>query len=847
MPKINCIETAKKAYGEALDNQDIESTYKALVRHQKMLEDGGTNILEGMNDYAKELSEQNEHANKEQLLQQLIATQSIIDNLQREQLFRDAGHTPQNSVIRSMMSKMTGSSWKVARSHDNTYSRKMQAADGFYREFAKDIQGELTPLFTSKAGQAELADAMYAHRSGNPVDSQYGKLASIIIKFQDRFYTKLRAVGVDITELEDRIAPNVHDATRMLALTADEKKVAAETYPKSASPYYEFAFQRWNKTILPLIDHDKVFRARNVDPENGTQVEEFQREAFDNLVNRGKVSQQNVNFANKFTKSRVYHWKNGESLTEYNNTFGNDAIQDAIMRELSHGFSMVEVIKDWGVNPDATIDRTLEVMDENPVVNQRTGKELESKKLKNIMRAMVSNESDYPGTVATVTNSMLAAEVVTKMGSVVPASISDLYNVASVARQAGKSRFESIPKAIGNFIFGMNKEDAKVLYRFVNTGISNKIGQVSRYYINPYSPSSIKGQFVHWMYKLNLLERWDNGNRGYTASVISQHIAENRGMAWEKLPDSDKEIMTSYGIEPTDWDLIRRSQVKIGKGTKEFITPDSIQDMSSDDVKAVLREHGVENPSETKVQSYKDAIERKLSTYFRDRLDHAVVNPDAYDHNLFTFGVPPERQIARAAIRVMTQFKKFGVSQFRKTVLPILREKGATTTAEMLYGGKSNWTGIGKMAVEMMALSYVVATVKNLSQGLSPPGLDKRSTWVKMLKNAAGVLELAVQIDPKDVVGSVAKTVAGPASGDVAKLSKMAYYFTTEASKGRGYKNTKKASYQFMRSNIPFNTFMTKWLWNHIFLNAMEDSAYPGKRQKDLRQVKKDTGARQLF
>src|SRR5687768_192664 len=147
--KINCLETAKKTYQGKLDDADIENAYAQLKRKAAMLEDENANIQQELNTFSKTLADANERENKAKLLQQLIQAQSIVDSLQREQLFREAGHKPKNSVFRSMQSKLAGTSWKVARSKDNTYDRQGQAIDGFCREFATDIQGPLTPLFTS--------------------------------------------------------------------------------------------------------------------------------------------------------------------------------------------------------------------------------------------------------------------------------------------------------------------------------------------------------------------------------------------------------------------------------------------------------------------------------------------------------------------------------------------------------------------------------------------------------------------------------------------------------------------------------------------------------------------------
>ena len=56
-----------------------------------------------------------------------------------------------------------------------------------------------------------------------------------------------------------------------------------------------------------------------------------------------------------------------------------------------------------------------------------------------------------------------------------------------------------------------------------------------------------------------------------------------------------------------------------------------------------------------------------------------------------------------------------------------------------------------------------------------------------------------------------------------------------------------QSTYQLVKNGIPFNAIMTKNLVNHLFLNEMEEWAYPGKRKNDLRQIKKDTGATPLW
>lgn len=842
---MNCLETALEAYKNNLDPEEITQVYKELTKRYNMLENKKANTVHELNKFAEELASDNEFDTKKSLLRQLNTMQSIVDSLQREQLFRQAGHKPKNSVARSMQSKMAGTSWKVERNKDNTYNRQGAATDAFYREFAKDIQGPLTPLFLSKTGQVELANALYEHRAGKPSDTPYGKLAEIITKYQDRFYEKLKPLGIYITERDDRIAPNVHNATRMTKLSLAEKKLAKKLYPEAGDPEYEYALQRWSDYILPRIDQEKVFVSRNVDPNNAAQVEEFQRKAFDNLVNQGKTSQKNVNYGLKFEQERVYHWKDGKSLIEYNDTFGNDSLQDSLTRELAHGFGMIEVMNDWGTRPDATIDRVLNAVDKNPLVVQRTGKAKEAKKLHDIMSSMTNREYGDQNALSSINTGLLTFESVTKLGLALASSIGDLRNTAYVVRKLGRNRFQAYGGVLKNMVAGMSKKDKENLYQFVNNGISNKLGQVNRFYVNPYSPTSWQGQAAHWAYKVNGLARWDNANKGYVASVVAQHLAEHRHIGWDALTDSDREIFGQYNITSEDWEMIRNSSTKISK-SGEFITPDTIQDLPDHILISSLKRQGVKNPSAVRVQLYKDSVERKMTTFFRDRQEHAITSPDVVDKNMLTFGVTPDRTVFYNAIRIALQFKHFGIALFRKSVLPVLRENGATNAAEMFFGGKSNWKGIGTMGVELMALGYVSLTLKNLALGLSPPDLTKTDTWGRMLQSTLGPLSLAFNINLRDLKGSLGSFVEGPVGSDIEKLARLWTSAYQEAGQSRMPK-TRKNAYQFVKNGIPFNAIMTKNLVNHFFLNEFEDWAYPGKREKDLRQIKKDTGATKLW
>lgn len=859
MPKINCVETANKAYGDKLSKDDIEEFFKKLNKRARVAQNAGENVANVIQQYSKDLMQQYEYNNKQTLLRGIKNSQNILDTLQVIKAFVDKGHKPEKAVVRAITARLAGSTWKAARNRDNTWTKRLGAESQFYRQLVKDL-GNLITLFNSKEGQAKLAQAMYDRKAGKAVDGDYGAMADVIIKHQENLYDGLEKQGVAIVKREDRIAPNIHDKARITELSKDERQEALNRHGSQVEgksnhwgdPFYEYAFQRWNEFILQKIDHDKVFTENGFDKNNPAEVEAFQRKAFDELVNRGKASQENVNFANKFQQGRIYSWLDGQSLVDYNDKFGNGSIQDAMLNELAGGFAKLEVIKDWGTTPEALIRDVLTEVDKDPVLNQRLNKDKEKAKLINLVRDVSQRPEDFTGGIADFTNAVLAWQTITKLGNVVFSSVPDLVQTAKIARQSGFGLISTVANVLKKSLAGISKEDAEILYQVIDSAESAKLGQMSRYFVNPYAPNTIKSNILHFAMKFNGLHFWDSANRAEAASMISQSLAYRRKLSWGELQADQQELLQSYNINESDWDVIRRSNVRIGSRGKEFITPDSVQKLPDDVIRATLDKLGVKDITKTKMQDFRDSIERKLLTYFRDTQDHVIIAPDVIEQRGLRLGVSPTALggVPFAVVRGMVQFKSFGVAQFRRQVLTTLREGGATSNLDMLnpLSGKHNWVGVAGMGAGLMIAEYVQMSLRNATQGLSPPDPRKLSTWGKMSNGALGILGRLLQIDYTHPYQSVAKQFEGAAFSDTEKLAQLGYNLYRDTKGGRDYKRTKKSAYDLVKSNIPaLNTFYTNWGFKHLFLNAWEDAAQPGKRHKDLQQVEKDTGAKQLF
>lgn len=848
MPVINCLETALKKYGDKLNHDDIKGMYESLIKESERLQKEGADVLAKLNQYAENQIKSVKRAMLARELQALRRMQAVTNTLQAVHEFNKEGYG-QNSVINGIQSRLVGTKYRVQGARDNSYSRSIQFRDDFEGDLDRFLtENNLHPIYLSKGNQVDLAEAMLAAINDKPFDTPIGKLAKFFVEQQRKQLNNFRAQGVDIHARDDRIAPNIHDAATILKLSLAEKREAKS----QGLSDYEFAFNRWNDFILDRINKDEVFAKRGIDVNDRDAIKEFQINAFDHLVNKGKSSTRGMNYANKLQAERIYHWKDAKSLVEYNEKYGSGTLQDSITRELSSGASKLAVIQDWGVEPFKTLDQTFDMLDKHPDYRMRANKDKERAKVRRWMESTLGLDGiDNNSTIANLETGLRTWEVITKLGNSMLRSTPDLRNTMKVAAEMGQNRFVTLGKVLKRFTVGLNKQEKVIFARYVHSAVKSKIGQITRYYVNPFQAKSIGARGLHYMYKLNLLGRWDNANRGTVVERAASMLAQGKNTPFEKVSKENREIFSLYNIGENEWDVMRQSAAKAGANGKLYITPELVQDVPNDVIEAALKKEGVKDINPLRIQAYKDTVERKFTTYFRDRQDFAINNPDAIDRDFLSFGIPKDRVLARSALRIATQFKSFGLAFWRRAVLTTLFDKGARNYTEALnmFSGRSNWLGITRMAIEIGVLTYIGDTLINLSLGLSPPSLKKPAEYERMLKNMLGVFDIALDINFKDPVRTLGQFVAGPGISDAFKVGQLGIYELQELKKHdpKTVKAINRLKYNIARSNIPFNTFATKWMWNHLFLDQWEDEVSPGKRRRDLNKIKENTGAQKLF
>lgn len=849
----NCLEQAKQAYKDVIENKDIEDVYAQLAKYKENGLREGANLAQELTRFAAQGVNNYERGLKALQLQQLKSMQATVDKVMRIKEWEGKGIS--NPIIRALKANIAGSVIRFQGARASTELKMNTARIKYMRDFHNDIHGELASLWNAKENELQIANALLKlYRGEEQPNTPFKRLAEIVKKYNDKLLSGMREEGIDIHELDDRIAPNIHDKHLITKLDRTEKEIAYNRYqdvPKERALYL-YAYNRWKNFTLSRLDVKRTFTDHGIDFKNKEQVDAFMEKAFDNIVNSDRAGNRGTNIGTRLTQSRVLHWNDAESLVSYNDRFGSGALQDSINREQGFGFGRLEHIKDWGVNAQTTLERTLQVIEEDPQLKQRLGKGPELTEIKNLLSALTQTTADYPGTAGQILRNIRAFQSMVKLGLVTIKSIPDLGLLAAEASRNGLRGYQAIGEAVKNIFTGLHPDELIAMKDLINTMHQHHLGSVAKYNIEGLAPSSLAAWGLRLTNKLNGLEYWDYTLRSTATAIVSRRFAQLRGLSWETLGEENQTNLRLYNIDKADWNAIRQSAVKPAGG-KLYITPDSIHSLSDDVIKESLREKGATGINETRIKQYRDSLEDKLYQYFQDRADHVILRPGVLDEQMLakiiTAGAAngvPTSDAGRQVLRLFGQFKLYAMAYARVPLGTVLYGKGAKDFREATVGGKGDYVGVAKLMGYMMGMKYASMTIENLINGMSPPALNKKDTWINMLKESAGFYGMMANVDLSDLSGSLTRAFEGPTFSDLDKAARVLYHFGDDTINNDDYSKTSKAFYKFGRGLVPKYPY-SAYVMNNLLLSEWEDYVDPGARQKYLDDIEAKSGSSRIF
>lgn len=133
-------------------------------------------------------------------------------------------------------------------------------------------------------------------------------------------------------------------------------------------------------------------------------------------------------------------------------------------------------------------------------------------------------------------------------------------------------------------------------------------------------------------------------------------------------------------------------------------------------------------------------LERNLKSYFQDRVDFAVVNPDARVQAFMNRGTQ-RGSVEGEFMRSIMQFKGFPISVLMRPVGRELfaRHESNIGLARALTSGKGGAQGLATMVALNTVMGYVAMSAKDISKGRQPRNPLSTKTWTAALVQGGGL------------------------------------------------------------------------------------------------------------
>jgi hypothetical protein len=670
------------------------------------------------------------------------------------------------------------------------------------------------------------------------------KLAEIMESYSEMIRQKLNDRGANIQKLWGYIVKQSHDpaSIRNAAAILGVKNIETDPSLKLKRDInYNRNFLAWKNFVMEKLDTDRTFA-------NTDNVDEFMIDVYNSLVGNkyliadgvsnsyGTRTSQDVAKGSKF--KRVLHFKTADDWFDYNDKFGVGNLKESFFSGLQTAGRNLGIIDALGTKPKENMDKIrFAVHDRLKLQGKDVGSIKNFRKLDKYMKVI-------DGSIYTVENFGVArysaiARTLASMARLGGATISALADVGiygSEVRYQGRSFLGGMFEALSSLARIKNTKQKKEIAEMSGFINDNTIYDMSaRHQVGDNLDKGwTKAQRT--FFKLNLLSWWTNSLKEGAMLGLSNYFAKQKNLEFKNLNKQLQELFTMYDIDPTKWDVIRKTAMEKADDGKEFINIALLDQMSDADIKKIT---GLEKMTERQMRIEKEKFKAAVSGILLDRSIYAVIEPDARVKGFMTRGTLAGTG-AGEAIRFFGQFKAFPISIVQKVLGRELDYFKGRKQGDLGRGIR----GMGALMITSAMLGYMSMTLKDLLKGRSPRDITKPKTIMAALLQGGGlgiygdVLFNEVR-DKFALLGGLVGPI-GVTTADV--LMAIKHGTRLEFSKAS------KSAYDAVTAMIPFyNLFYIKSAFDYMIGYQIMETIKPGILERIENRMEKDYNQHFLF
>jgi len=596
---------------------------------------------------------------------------------------------------------------------------------------------------------------------------------------------------------------------------------------------------QWIADQLEFIGQGTDAEAQTFGLMDDTQKRQFLDAAWNNIVEGKRTSMDEApevkvpgNLAKRMSQHRKIHYKSDQAWLDNFNKYGGGDLKLAMWTELKNLADDVVMMQEFGTNPKASQEKLwkkLEARAKNPTDGKI--RDWNQEHVENHWSWVdqssyhMANSAGYGPTLAGVTQGYLMMQNMSKLGSSVFPSFSDLSTAVQTYRYHGVDYLQGMHD---HFKFLMKNltpdERIEVMY---SVGEFNDLiigGFHSRYAVaNP--QIGMMSKMEDFFFKVNGLAGWTYNNRAAAQFVISGNIARNLTKSFDELDPALQRVLNQYNISDTDWQIMRDAGVKTLDAEGNLLPdtePSSVMDLDRRQYFTPdLLERIADNPEMSLAdrQAYRN-LAYKMRNFYVQEGRIAIPEPDAADRAIMTQGTQ-RGTIKRSVLEALFQFRSFPLTYMRR-LGPRYAHQGKLYT-------------VGNLAA-LTAIGYVSMTAKDILKGKEPKPLDNPKTWAGafVFSGAGGILGDFIFNDFRGYGRNVPSVVMGPL-GD--ELQNWGDFFTRLVT---GDDAAAKAFNNVIRMAPFANLWFTRTALDYMFIYNIENFLNPGVLRRREKRMKRD-------
>jgi len=808
----NCAAAVRQAAGRDLSDDEVIQIFERAQTRRKAIEAAGqldnldARLREAVGEDADALRVQAALAKKHAALS-IMARDRVLRMVERHLASGLSYRNAVLAVFEGTTRGVQGARHSVAATklaYEARYvggmmarvTREVPHAEGMLRDraFLDDVVREMW----------ELREGGSPGRSGN---GDARKVARIFADSAEQSRTDLNRLGANIGKLDGWAGAQIHDADKIGRMSPDQWIDAIMPRLDMARTFPDLADEKAVRAALRNVWQNIVFQPSREAPRSPTEG------AF-----RGPL-----NVARSLEKHRVLHFRGPDEWLSYSQQFGHGHIFDGMIAHQSSAALNASQMQILGPNPGATLQAVLDglrgrvdVDDAIPPAQKAAVKARltdDAGGAVGMAFRIASGAHMIPRsqTMADIGGGIRAVQSMAKLGGAVISSLSDLSTAVVNLRFNGMSFGEAVRGQLGGLLEGRGRGEQRELAYLLGEGFDGIIGHiVSPYVANDSAPGamqSVTTSFFRW----TGLTWWTDANRAAAARMLSAHLGQQAGKAFDALDPRLQHVLRQHDISPDAWDAIRAAGLREIDG-RAYIVPEGIGD---------------------------DAAELALRRYFADEAMSSVLEADAATQR-FTSAGTSRGTVVGEAIRFMMQFKAFPIAFTQRTLGRAFQggEGGANAGA----------AHIGTLIAGMTILGYAAMTAKDAIRGYGPreivdeEGNPRLATILAALVQGggAGIYGDFLFGEASRSGNSALENAAGPLASDAARIINLFARARDGEAKGAEFLTASLAATPFL------NVFYLRPALDYLIINELRETLSPGFLARQDQRRRKEFGQEPL-